>query len=299
MADTIRESRTAIHTAFFRALESARKNDAVFRDPYAAWFLPPKYALLAKAGRVGVLNAVISKFIDKKWPASPRATLVVRTRLIDDAIAKCVSRGARQVVLLGAGYDTRSFRLRTLAGCNVFEVDREPTQVRKRDLLKNAQPLVRCARYVAVDFESEDLARELRRHGFDPEQLAVIVLEGVTNYLSAESVDKLFRELQTLLSGESTLIFTYVNKLVIDSPESVPGAAEQTRSVTNVGERWKFGIAPEQLEAYLAERGFRLLADVSAQEASPVVFSSRRRNEVGASYYMIAEAALQEREGEP
>src|SRR3982751_6560152 len=114
-------SRTAGHVALFRALESARRRDKVFDDPYASKFLPPRYRLLARLSRVPAVRRRVERYLDARFPAGPRASAVVRTRLIDDLVGEALAAGIEQVVLLGAGYDSRAYRLPALASARGFQ----------------------------------------------------------------------------------------------------------------------------------------------------------------------------------
>jgi methyltransferase (TIGR00027 family) len=125
-------SRTAEYMALFRALESAQPADRrLFEDPNAARFLRPALRLVAIAARRPALRAAIVAFIDRRWPG-PRLSGVVRTRVIDDFVVSAIDGGCTQLVLLGAGYDTRATRLAQVSPAVVFEVDHPATQARKR-----------------------------------------------------------------------------------------------------------------------------------------------------------------------
>src|SRR6185436_13828332 len=94
----------------FRALETARGRDRVFDDPLAVRFLQGGYRVLARAAQIGFVGRWLEKYIDRRWPG-PRPSAVARTRLIDDLVVEALGQGARQVLLLGAGYDSRAYRL--------------------------------------------------------------------------------------------------------------------------------------------------------------------------------------------
>src|SRR5688500_12356539 len=115
-----RSSRTAEHVALFRAIETARRRDRIIDDPYAATFLTGRYRWVARLARVPAARRRLERYLDRRFPGGPRATAVVRTRLIDELVGDA---GAGQVVLLGAGYDSRAYRLPAVRAARVFEVD--------------------------------------------------------------------------------------------------------------------------------------------------------------------------------
>jgi methyltransferase (TIGR00027 family) len=112
------------------------------------------------------------------------------------------------LLLLGAGYDSRAYRLPEAAGINAFEVDHPATQAVKARLI---DPPGRV-RLVPVDLLRDELEPALATAGFDHSVRTVAVWEGVTNYLDAEAVDGTFRYLRGATPPGSRLIFTYIDK---------------------------------------------------------------------------------------
>src|SRR4051812_22745557 len=192
-------SRTAEHVALFRALET-RRRDRLFADEHAIRFLSARYRWLVLAARVPPLGQGIARIIDHRYPGGPRTSAVARTRLIDDLLAEA---DPEQVLLLGAGYDSRAHRIPGMPP--TYEVDHPVTQQAKRQRVAD-RPHVH---YVAVDLDSGSLVTAL--DGFPPKRTAV-VWEGVTNYLTERAVDTTFRDLATITAPGSTVVFTYVDR---------------------------------------------------------------------------------------
>ncbi|SEF37993.1 methyltransferase, TIGR00027 family [Amycolatopsis pretoriensis] len=253
-----RASFTAETMALQRAFESHRPaGRRLFDDPYATAFLRPSLRVLAEAARLPGVRHLAFSLYDAVAGPGPRASGITRTKVIDDALTSAMT-GETQCVLLGAGYDTRAHRLPALAGRAVFEVDHPATQARKRAVL-GAGP-----RYVPVDFERDDLPARLTESGFDPRKPSVFVWEGVTNYLTAEAVGTTLAAVHGL-GGD--LVFTYVDVRALHEPSPFPEARRWVRAVARSGEPWTFGLLPASTGAFLAEHGFDLRQDVSAQEA--------------------------------
>jgi methyltransferase (TIGR00027 family) len=106
----------------FRAIETARRRDRIIDDPDAAAFLTGRYARLARLARVPPVGRRSERYLNRRFPGGPRASAVVRTRLIDELVSDALAE-AGQLVLLGAGYDSRAYRLPAAQGATVFEVD--------------------------------------------------------------------------------------------------------------------------------------------------------------------------------
>src|SRR5882672_5198829 len=153
-------SRTAAYMALFRAIESSRPADVrLFDDPLAPAFLDRRLRIASLAARLPIAGKLVPWYIDRRWPG-PRPSGVVRTRAIDDAVREALIEGCSQLVLLGAGYDTRAYRLPGAADVETFEVDHPLTQAAKRLALERAlaapSPHVH---FVPVDFERDSLAK--------------------------------------------------------------------------------------------------------------------------------------------
>src|ERR1700733_15366344 len=161
-------SRTAEYMALFRAVETAEPSGRrLFEDPYAIPLLSGTLRGLAEIARIPVIGKLVPSFLDFGWPYT-RSSGVVRTRLIDDLIRDAIHAGAQQLVLLGAGFDSRAYRLEETKGIRTFEVDHPATQRAKRERLKaRIGPPFDNVRFVEVDFEKDDLEFKLKEAGFD------------------------------------------------------------------------------------------------------------------------------------
>jgi methyltransferase (TIGR00027 family) len=261
-------SRTAEYMALFRALETGRAPERrLFADPLAASFLSRPLAGVAKAARLPVLRAAVPGLIDRRYPG-PRPSAVARTKVLDDALIDAVAGGAEQLVILGAGYDSRAYRLPGVARLRVFEVDHPDTQeVKRRTLAQALGQLPAHVHFVAVDFDRDDLATALDdaclRHG----RPTFVLWEGVASYLTPEAVDATVRWAHDTTGTGSELAFTYVHRGLIDGTVPFPHAEAWARSVAEAGEPFVFGFDPAELPAYLDERGWALLEDMSTTEA--------------------------------
>ena len=283
---------TAQTMALQRAMETTRpRASRPFHDPLARDFL--RGPLRAAAGLAALPGGrwLVPALYDLAWPG-PRPSAVARTRLIDDTLAGALADGIAQVVLLGAGFDSRAWRLPALARARVIEVDRPETQQAKVGALRQAgQPLER-ARFAPVDFERDDLAAAVRAAGLDQDLPAVFVWEGVTNYLTGGAVDRTLSVVRELASPGSLLLFTYVHQGVIDGSAHFPEAARWVRSVARAGEPWTFGFVPDMLPGYLAARGFTLRWDLSTAEAGDRYFGPAGRRDRASRLYHVALAEV-------
>jgi methyltransferase (TIGR00027 family) len=292
-------SRTAEYNALFRALEASQpEGRRLFDDPLARAFLARPLSLAARIGALPGLRALVPWYIDRRWPG-PRSAVVARTRLIDDAIAAelhgssgPLAEPPEQFVVLGAGFDTRAYRLPGLRALAVFEVDHPDTQATKRRLLERALGAVPATlRFVACDFTRGALASAMAAAGWREPARSLILWEGVTNYLTADAVDATLRWCASAAPG-SLLLFTYVHRDILERPERFVGTPQLFASLERAGERFTFGIDPGELAGFLAARGFALESDVGAAEFRQRYFGDAARRMRGHEFYRVALARV-------
>jgi methyltransferase (TIGR00027 family) len=161
-----RASRTAEQNALFRALESALpEGRRLFEDRLARSFLTWPLSLVARIAAVPGLRELVPRLIDYRWPGV-RSSVVARTRLIDDAIAASLGERIEQLVILGAGFDSRAYRLPCVRGITVFEVDHPDTQATKRRALERVLSTPpNHVRFIAFDFNQRALASVMAAAG--------------------------------------------------------------------------------------------------------------------------------------
>jgi methyltransferase (TIGR00027 family) len=224
--------------------------------------------------------------IDRRWPCV-RGGVVARTRLIDEAAVAAVPH-VQQALILGAGFDSRAYRLAPLRGVPVFEVDHPATQAAKRrSLLRRTGRLPDSVRLVPVVFGSDDLGRELAARGFASGVPTLVLWEGVTNYLDPTSVDATFRFLAGAVGPGSPVLFTYVDRAMIDGTARFEGAETTLRAVRRVGEPITFGLDPGEVPGYLAERGFGMELDVVVRDAAERFYPAGDCPSAPAYYHVV------------
>jgi methyltransferase (TIGR00027 family) len=203
-----RPSRTAHFVALGRALADAGLSHVPdFRDATARVFLNEKgkrsFANTLQAAREG------KRSFGLKLARVMADMLALRTAAIDRAVRDAIAAGARQLVILGAGYDGRAWRLPELAGVKVFEVDHPATQGDKRVLVAELPPSIGNVSFVSIDFEREALDAVLDRAGHNRSSPTCWIWEGVVMYLTREAMRGTLAGIAGRSSPGSTLIVNY------------------------------------------------------------------------------------------
>ena len=281
-------SRTAQYMALFRALETKRPPATrLFNDPYAIHFLGKGFKRITRLAKFSPVQRLASAIIQHRIPGA-FASGVARTKYIDELLYRTVRNGVKQVIILGAGFDTRALRLDFLKNIPVIEIDHPDTATIKmgtiRKVLNGLPPNVR---YLQIDFNSQSLAALLDAERIDFTLPTTILWEGVTNYLSAEAMDNSFALLGRFAKN-SAVIFTYVHKEVLANPSAFFGAQKLLDDLDEIEERWTFGFYPDELPAYLLRYGFRLEEDTGAAEYRRQYLAGREYLFRGYEFYRVA-----------
>jgi methyltransferase (TIGR00027 family) len=161
-----------------------------------------------------------------------------RTTFYDNAVDRYL-REIDQFVVLGAGFDTRAYRLPADAPARCFEIDTPRTQALKREMLSRADVDASRITYVAADFQTEEWFDGLIDAGFDPTHRALFIWESVTMYLERRDVESSLRMIARAASG-TVIAFDYVATELIESPSAI---MRYTRAMLRAtSEPWRFGI---------------------------------------------------------
>jgi methyltransferase (TIGR00027 family) len=280
-----RPSRTAFQNALFRALEARKTaSSRLADDTLAVRFLPTEFRLLAGLARAPAGRRLIEALIDHRWPCV-RGGVVARTRLIDETVAAELPR-VRQVLILGAGFDSRAYRLAGMHEVTAFEVDHPATQAIKQAVLTRGASPLHHVRFVPVVFGTDDPGQKLAAAGFAACEQTLVLWEGVTNYLDPAAVDATFRFLAAVLGPGSPVVFTYVDRRMLDGQAVFAGAKTTMRAVRRVGEPFTFGLDPAEVAGYLAGRGFTLEWDTTVSEAAARLYPAGHCPTVPAYYHV-------------
>jgi methyltransferase (TIGR00027 family) len=206
-----------------------------------------------------------------------RASIVARSRFIEDLVVEQAARGVGQYVILGAGLDTFAQRRADLASrLLVFEVDRPGPQAWKRrrlvDLGFGVPPFLRL---VPVDFEAGDAWWErLVAAGFDAGRPAVVASAGVSMYLTRDAIAATLRQVAALAPG-STLAMTFLVPLELADPEVRPGLQRAAEGARASGTPFISFFTPSEMLALAREAGFRDVRHVSAADLARRYFAGR------------------------
>ncbi|WP_328603293.1 SAM-dependent methyltransferase [Amycolatopsis sp. NBC_00345] len=245
---------TALWTAASRARESARP-DRLFEDPYAGLLAGPDGARLLR-------HFHPSRASDEGNPFLP-----IRTRWFDDVVAEALRSGIRQVVGLGAGLDTRAYRLDWPDGTVVYEVDQPTVISYKKQVLDHVAKAPRCTlRQVLADLGTawDD---GLVEQGFDRSAPTLWFTEGVLFYLPEDLAADVIRRAAALSAPGSRMAADLIGTGIFRFPYMRTFLARLEES----GSPWQFGT--DDPAGFFAANGWQ--ADVVTEPGRPGADYSR------------------------
>ncbi|MBN2098335.1 MAG: SAM-dependent methyltransferase [Dehalococcoidia bacterium] len=287
-------SRTAVQQAGIRAVESLMTPERrVCYDPLAVVFLDEN---LQRRYRLSLKN----KFQRSLWiwsvrkdPGGTRAEGVARTRYIDDYSQACIKDGVEQVVILGAGFDSRAYRLKAFSKVKVFEVDHPNTQKTKAARLKTVlKEWPTWVTLVPVDFEKDRLDEKLLAAGYRRDLKTLFIWEGVTPYLTAEAVDRTLSLVVANSSPGSSIIFDYLHASAVDPGSKDKWAKALQTRCERLGEPIRFGIEGSEIETFLAARGFSQVKRVTASNLTELCFKGQNSKRQVCPFAEIVHATI-------
>ncbi len=192
-----------------------------------------------------------------------------RTHHIDAQLEKGAAEGVSQVVVLGAGFDSRAYRFHSsYPTLEFFEVDLPGTSSAKQQavtrLLGQLPPFVH---YAPVDFDTQSLESVLRGVGYDSRRKTLFILEGVSMYVNEAGNSATFEFIRRHSPSGSMVVYDYVLRQVVEGDYTgMYAAASTAKGLAAIGEPFVSGWSPEEAAEFASRHGLTVLEDLDARE---------------------------------
>jgi len=253
-----KKSVTAAFNMCFRAI-AAQDPDPKTRNPdyLAAKIVNLELMRQYMGWTLDFESSVNSINFDKLWVFY---YITARTKHIDSVLLKELKSGVKQVVIMGAGYDTRAYRFyKDFPKVKFFEVDL-PVMVadKKSRVSSNLSDLPVNVVYTPINFNTQDLGQVLAGVGYQKDRKTLFIWEGVVMYLDAAAVESTLRFIAGNASAGSSVVFDYLPPSVVEGTYTKdPYAVRMADFVRSQGEPLTFGIDPDKSGAFLKKQGLR------------------------------------------
>jgi methyltransferase (TIGR00027 family) len=259
-----RASHTAYTAAIYRFLASKERRSGFTGPDHLAYvFLRARAKFFLS---FAFFRDIFKQKLDEKGPGS-YAYVSARTRYFDDLFKQALETHIPQIVILGAGYDTRFVRFQDkLNETAVFELDVPSTQKEKLKILrKNNISIPDRVHHVPINFDTDDLKKSLFRAGYDPTRRSLFLWEGVTMYITDKAVNQTMAFVKANSGPGSSIAFDYLYESVIRGECNYYGARALYEEVKKNGVAFRFGIKEGQVKEFLKSRGFTGITHYSPQ----------------------------------
>lgn len=262
-----RASKTAEGVAIIRALDAENPEGKRICHDDLARYMVDGYALISS-----------KLFINSGFYALMSLGTVeyvcVREEYGDEFLRKRLRDGSTQVVLLGAGFDTRPYRIPETRNAQVFEVDHPATQSAKlKRLRKHFEQLPSNVQFVPINFDRESLEDRLVKSGYDEKQKTVFIWQGVTMYLTSEAVNSTLEFIRKNSGTGSSVIFDYFYTETLEHRMKL-----SQYLLKLLGEQLRFGVEKGTIESFLIERGFENVHDLSGEELASLYLTGPNKH---------------------
>lgn len=233
---------------------SLPKEQRVIADPLAHYY----------AGQEGMKMVGMMQVINP----SVRKAIVLRARYMDDYARTCLNEGFEQVVLLGAGYDSRYFRMPEFHQAQVFELDLQSTQQIKKALTRRMfGRLPGNVTYVATDFSKDSVTDKLLGAGFARHKRTLFIWEGVTLFLNENIIAETLSRLAEL-GHNNRITFDFVPPELTDDETDYKGNRQLIELCNSINEPLTFSSRPDRMKTIMESAGFGKVQIVSMREAN-------------------------------
>ncbi len=262
---------SAEHVAFVRALSARDPREATRNPDYLAERL-----ISGKLRRRLRPHFFIHGRMERAVPGA-YGFQIARTRFGDDFLKPALLAGTTQVVVLGAGLDSRALRFGpAFPAARFFEVDVPGNQSAKRERLRALAPRDPLGlRFVPLDLNTAPLAGALAGAGLDPGLRTFVFMEGLSYYLTEDKVKDILGQLRSFVRGGMALVMDYAAREFVAGDHSGYGARAVAKWLASIGEPFRFGSDPERLRALLGACGLEVAADLGAAEQEAIYLTDR------------------------
>jgi methyltransferase (TIGR00027 family) len=260
-------SETALFAALRRTIAHKEFNNEKFGpDNLAEYFLPPHFRFFLKFKKI---RANTKNRLNGFLPGL-NEYMIARTAYFDRLFVDSLNNKTPQIVLLGAGYDSRAYRFATLNhGTRIIELDIAPTQDRKKECLRKARiDIPKHVTFIPMNFNQESLKHALEKAEYDNDQKTLFIWEGVSYYLEVESVDATLEFISHAAHPETAIAFDYTISISEDNIKDYYGVKEfaQTMKEHHANEELMFSIDDGETESFLEQRGLEMINHLDNKE---------------------------------
>ncbi len=283
--------KTAEGIAIHRFVESQKsEGERICYDPYAVHFLSPEL-LEFRVHNPDKVKAMQEQY-ERFFPGLGNS-IRAKVRYFDDFVKRSIDEGIEQLVILGAGYDSRAYRIEGLKKITTFEVDHPATQIVKTEKVKKIfGSLPDHVVYVPADLGRDDFGKGLLERGYDSSKKTLFIMEGVIFYIPPKMVDQILSFIVKNSGKGSAVLFDYFPESMVDGSSELEVGRNIHNQLVQLGEPLQFGIKEGMVETFLAERGFSEIQNVTSEDYKRAYFHGVNKDKAVCSLMSFVHATV-------
>jgi len=259
-------SLTAEQATGMRAVAAMDPDEKVRNPDYLAEkFLTPNFWFFGSLSKDYKKSRAVMKF----YRINSYYSVNAFTKHIDGILQKNAAANLKQVVNIGAGFDSRPYRFgKQMPHVRFFELDQPATlNLKKEMVIATFGSLPSGLIYIPIDYRTRTIFDALKEAGYDENQKTLFIWEAVTQYTNRKIVDLTMRSIVRHSAPGSELVFSYIfDEVVRGDYSKYRGARFAAVRLTACGEPWKFGIAEGQAVGFVTQRGLKVISDLGSKE---------------------------------
>lgn len=277
--------------AMHRLAETMLPEDVrIFSDPYAVHFINPEILKFAAEHPREAEQKV--QEMENQFPGLGNS-IRARVSYFDLVLKECISHDITQLIILGAGYDTRPYRIPEIDNnFKVFEVDHPDTQSFKKEIITRILgKLPGNVTYIPLNLETGDLDLAISSTCFSELKKTLVIMEGLIMYLSSDSIHRIFSYFSQRCPVGSKILFDYYPESVV-SGEKNEYAKNIVKFTQMNGEPLKFGIPDNDERVFLSQWNFSEIRIVSSEEYKKLLFTGKNANRCVCDFLSFMEVTI-------
>ncbi len=240
------------------------------------------------------------RYFGKAMPADMAASYYyvnARTHHIDALLKQAADTGAKQVIILGAGFDTRGYRFtKSYPQLRFFEVDLPATiEWKKEKVIRIFGRAPEAIVYAPIDFNTQKLGDVLEEAGYDRRKKSTFIWEGVTMYINEKACRDTLNFIRNNAAPGSDVVFDYILRPVIEHKyEDFYGAEYIATIVAAHGEPYVCGWTAREAEELVRKIGLEVISHVGTDFLTEkyLIGTDRRQDGIMGNFYRIMNARV-------
>ncbi|WP_148335287.1 MULTISPECIES: class I SAM-dependent methyltransferase [Bacillus] len=299
-----KNSLTALISCYARGFHTTYSKNPIFYDKMAFSFISEDEKRMIEENWTNAIQFFNSHKETELYTSNDKLEWVMNTQCVpqvvsraryeEEALEAAIERGLKQYILLGAGFDTFSYRQKNIPkDFMIYEVDHPSTQAAKINRLNYARLTIPSnVKYISVDFNKDDLYVELQKNGYDKHKYSFFSCLGVSMYLNKQKLLTLLKHISEITPNGSSFILDYLDNTALDDNLASEKLVKMKHLATQTGEPIITSFDPLLLDLELQNTEMLVYENLSPDQIEERYFQNRQDELHAYSHFHFAHLAV-------